>query len=277
MATVTAQMVKELRSKTDMPMMECKAALTQCAGDLEAALEWLRKKHRGKMSERADRSTGEGRIGVYIDAQRGVGSIIELQCETAPVANNDTFIELVDFIANKVADSTEPAPDSGSIRKDADVDRLFTETFGKLRETMNIGSCRRIQGEYLCSYVHHDGKSGVLIALDTEPKSEKNIGGDLCMHALFTRPMAIDRSGIPADRVEKVRNDAIELARADKKPEQIIEKIAEGKVNAFYANSVLTEQLHVKTDEYGKKKIGDCLSEAGVGAVTDIAILRIGG
>lgn len=97
------------------------------------------------------------------------------------------------------------------------------------------------------------------------------------MHALFTRPLSIDRSGVPAADIEKVRTDAIEMAKEAGKPEAIVAKIADGKVNAFYGERVLMEQLHVKTDDYGKKKISDCLKEAGVNAVTDLVIMKIGG
>lgn len=277
MTAITAQMVKDLRERTALPMMECKQALTQCAGDLESALDWLRKKHKGKMEERSGRLTGEGRISVFIDDAGKIGGIVEVQCETTPVAHNDVFIELADFVAKRVANGSEQEPDPEGLRKDAEVDARFTDVFGKLREAMNLKQCRRVTGERLASYIHHDGKSGILLALDAQPQSDKNIGADLCMHTLFMEPLAIDRSGVPAEQVEKVRNDAIEMAREEGKPEQIIVKIADGKVNAFFAERVLMEQLHVKTDDYGKKKIGDILKEAGVNAVTDVAIMRVGG
>jgi len=277
MATITAQMVKDLRGKTDLPMMECKQALTECSGDVETALEWLRKKHKGKMAERADRSTGEGRVAVFIDDAKKVGALIELQCETAPVAKNALFVELADAIVRKVASGSEAAPDADAVRKEAEIDAKFTDVFGRLRETMNLKRCRRLEGAHLASYIHHDGKSGVLLALDAEPKSDKAVAADLCMHSLFTDPVAIDRSGVPADQVEKVRNDAIEMGKTEGKPEQIIEKIAVGKVNAFFGERVLMEQLHVKTDDYGKKaRIGDVLKEAGVNAVTDLVIMKVG-
>lgn len=277
MTAITAQMVKDLRERTALPMMECKQALTQCAGDLESALDWLRKKHKGKMEERSGRLTGEGRISVFVDDAGKIGGIVEVQCETTPVAHNDVFIELADFVAKRVANGSEQEPDPEGLRKDAEVDARFTDVFGKLREAMNLKQCRRVTGERLASYIHHDGKSGILLALDAQPQSDKNIGADLCMHTLFMEPLAIDRSGVPAEQVEKVRNDAIEMAREEGKPEQIIVKIADGKVNAFFAERVLMEQLHVKTDDYGKKKIGDILKEAGVNAVTDVAIMRVGG
>lgn len=277
MATITAQMVKNLREKTDLPMMECKQALTECDGDIESALDWLRKKHKGKLAERSGRATGEGRIAIFIDDTKKVGAIIELQCETAPVAKNEMFVNLADAFARKVAAGDTATPDPEIIRNDAELDAKFTDVYGRLRETMNLTQCRRVTGAYLTSYVHHDGKSGVLMALDQTPESDKNIGADLCMHTLFSMPVAIDREGVPAEQVEKVRNEAREMAVAEGKPEQIVDKIANGKVNAFFAERVLIEQLHVKTDDYGKTKVGKVLEQAGVSAVTDMVIMKVGG
>lgn len=275
--TISAQSVKDLREKTDLPMMECKQALSECNGDMETAIEWLRRKHKGKLADHADRATGEGRIGIYIDDARKAGGIIELQCETAPVAKNKMFVDLAQAFARKVAKGSERSPRPESIRGDPELDRMFTDVFGKLRESMNLARCRRVEGANLSSYVHHDGKSGVLLALDAVPKSDKNIGGDLCMHALFTMPVAVDRAGVSAEQVEKVRKNATELAQVEGKNESITAKIAEGKVNAFYAERVLMEQLHVKTDDYGKMKVADVLKSAGVKAVTDLVILKVGG
>jgi elongation factor Ts len=277
MAAITAQMVKDLREKTDLPMMECKQALTECQGDFEAAVEWLRKKYKGKMVDRSDRATGEGRIATYIDSARNVGAMIELQCETAPVAHNELFVELANAFARKVASGTEREPDPERLRKDPEMDAKFTDVFGRLRESMKLARCRRVTGAYLAAYVHHDGKSGLMIALDATPQSDKNIGADLCMHALFTKPLAIDRSGVPADEIEKVRQAAREAATAEGKPSGVVEKIVEGKVGAFFGERVLLEQLHVKTDDYGKQKVGDILKQAGVNTVTDLVLMRIGG
>ena len=277
MAAVTVQMVKELREKTDLPMMECKQALTECDGDVAASIEWLRKKHKGKLAGRTDRVTGEGRIGVYIADDRKSGAFVEMQCETAPVAKNEVFVELANEFARKVAGQSEASPDPEEVRKDPELDAKFTEVFGKLQENMQLGRCRRVEGEHVAAYVHHDGTSGTLLALDAEPQSDKNVAGDLCMHALFTKPVAIDRAGVPSEKVEQVRAAAIEMGKDEGKPEQIIAKIAEGKVNAFYGQQVLVEQLHVKTDDYGKTKVGAVLKAAGVNAVTDLVIMKLGG
>ncbi len=277
MAEITAQMVKDLRDKTDLPMMECKQALQECKGDLESAMDWLRKKHKGKLAERADRTTGEGRIAVHIDDAKKVGGIIELQCETAPVAKNEMFVDLANAFARKVARGGDESPDPTRLRGDPELDKMFTDVFGRLRETMNLTQCRRVTGAFLSSYVHHDGKSGVLLALSAPPKSDKNIGADLCMHTLFSVPVAVDRKGVPAEQVDKVRREAREMAVNEGKPPQIIDKIADGKVNAFFAERVLVEQFHVKTDDYGKNaKVADVLKAAGVEAVTDMVIMKVG-
>jgi elongation factor Ts len=276
MAEITAKAVKDLRERTDLPMMECKQALTECAGNMEEAIEWLRKKHKGKLADRSDRATGEGRIAVFINPARTVGGIIELQCETAPVAKNEMFVALATAFAKKVAEGSAASPDPEKLRNDKEMDAKFTDVFGRLRESMKLAQCRRIQGAYLASYVHHDGKSGILLALDAAPKSDKNIGADLCMHALFSKPLAVDRASVPAADVDKVRAQAKEVATAEGKPAQIVDKIAEGKVQAFFAERVLVEQLHVKTDDYGKQKVGDVLKAAGVNKVTDLVIMKVG-
>lgn len=219
MAGITAQMVKDLREKTDLPMMDCKNALTETNGDFVAATEWLRKKYKGKMVDRSDRTTGEGRIGVFIDPSRRVGGMVELQCETAPVAKNEEFIALAEAFAKRVALGTVKSPNPAMIRGEPELDRMFTDVFGKLRESMNLTQCRRVEGEFVAAYVHHDGKSGVMLALSAPPKSDKNIAADLCMHTLFSKPLAVDREGIPKDQVDKVREDAraAALAEGDRK------------------------------------------------------------
>ncbi|MHC5112767.1 MAG: translation elongation factor Ts [Planctomycetota bacterium] len=276
MAAITAQMVKDLRHKTDLPMMECKKALTENNGDLDAAMEWLRQKHKGKLAERSDKATGEGRIAIFIDEAGKNGGIVELQCETAPVAKHEMFIELAEAFARKVAEGSDDAPDVEALKGDPTLEKQFTEVFGKMRENMNLTRARKITGAYLASYVHHDGKSGILLALDGTPNSDKAIGADLCMHTMFSMPLAVDRSGVPAEEVEKVRELARNVAKEEGKPDQIVEKIVEGKVNAFYGERVLLEQIHVKTDDYGKAKIGDVLQQAGVNTVTAMEIMKVG-
>lgn len=273
MAELTAGQVMALRKKTGLPMMECKEALTECNGDEAAAIDWLTKKHKGKMEARSDRETGEGRIGVYISPDGKAGGIIELRCETAPVAKNEMFIDLANKIAEAVAKGGEKTPAADSIR--GQVEAQITEVYGKLRETMNIGACHKVTGDALASYVHFDGKSGVLIGLTGKPANAE-VGKNLAMHATSLKPIAANRDGVPASEVEKVREMAKAQAKEEGKPDQIIDKIAEGKVNAFYAEKVLVEQEHVRSDVYGKKKVKDVLAENGVSGVTEMVYLTVG-
>ncbi|MCB9849429.1 MAG: translation elongation factor Ts [Phycisphaerales bacterium] len=274
MAELTAAQVMALRKKTGLPMMECKEALAESNGDEVAAIEWLTKKHKGKMDARSDRETGEGRIGTYISPDGKSGGIIELRCETAPVAKNEMFIDLANNIAKVVAEGSEGSPSADSVK--GAVDTEFTEVYGKLRETMKIGACHKVTGDALTAYVHHDGKSGVLIGMTGTPK-DADVGKQLAMHATSLKPLAANRDGIPADEVEKVRQLAIDQAKDEGKPAQIVEKIAEGKVNAFYAEQVLVEQEHVRSDLYGKKKVKDVLAENGVTGVSQMVYLAVGG
>jgi len=273
MAELTAGQVMALRKKTGLPMMECKEALTECNGDEAAAIEWLSRKHKGKMEARSDRETGEGRVGIYISPDGTTGAICELRCETAPVAKNDMFISLANKIAEVVAKGNEKAPAADSIR--GAVEAQITEVYGKLRETMNIGDCRRVAADALAGYVHFDGKTGVLIGLKGKPK-DADVGKNLAMHATSLRPIAPNRESVPAAEVEKVRQFAIEQAKEEGKPEQIVGKIADGKVNAFYAEKVLVEQEHVRSDVYGKKKVKDVLAEHGVTGVTELVYMTVG-
>jgi len=279
MAEITAADVKALREETGLPMMECKGALTEAGGDKGKAIEILALKHKGKMESRADRETGEGRIAVYIDESGTRGGIVELRCETAPVAKNEVFIDLAVGIARQVVEQEEASPAVDAILAsrlpeggDRSVSDAMTEVYGKLRETMKLASCRRVEGAYLTSYVHHDGKSGVLIALDAKPGDEA-AGLDLCHHATFSRPMAITRDQISAEAIEKVRAQAREIALAEGKPEAIVDKIVEGKVNAYCAENSLMEQEHVKVS---KTKVRDVLKAAGVSAVTDLVFMHVG-
>lgn len=279
MVTITAAQVKSLRGETGLPMMECKSALTEANGDMEQAKVILQKKYKGKMESRAAKVTGEGRVCIHVSEDRKYGAIVDLRCETAPVANTDRFVELAKTVAKSVAmqDDSFLTPQAALALPSIDRDGKtlgdeITDAFGVIRENMKLEGCRRLSGEYLCGYVHHDAKSGVLIALDSAPNPE-SIGTDLCHHVTFADPMAINREDLPAGEIEKVRKLAREIATDASKPAPIIDKIVEGKVNAFCAQNALMEQEHVKVS---KTKVRDVLKAGGVEAVTDLALFKIG-
>ncbi len=279
MAGITAAQVKALREETGMPMMECKTALTDANGNTEEAKNLLQKKFKGKMASRAANVTGEGRVGLCIAEDRKTGAIVDLRCETAPVAKTDQFIALSDGIATSVRaqNNAEPSADetlalASSMTGGRTIGDEITEVFGLLRENIKLHGARRMTGEYLCGYVHHDGKSGVLIVLDATP-TDAQVGVDLCHHVVFSDPMAITRASIPADQIEEIEKLAREMAEGEGKPAAIVDKIAQGKVNAFCAEHALMEQEHVKVS---KTKVGDVLKQAGVGAVVDLCSFKIG-
>jgi elongation factor Ts len=276
MPEITAGLVKSLREKTDLPMMDCKRALEEAGGNMDKAIENLKKQHRGKLETKADRETGEGRIGVLIG--KGVAGIVEVRCETAQVAKSDPFIKLCNDVAAAVANQPDssPSPETVLTTKLSDghtVKDAMGDVFGKVGENMKITRARRITGSCFGSYVHHDGKTGVLVAVEGKP-ANPDVLKDLCQHIAFSKPAGIRREDIPAKQVEEVRELARAVARDEGKPAQIVDKIADGKVNAWFAERVLLEQEHVKVT---KTKVGDVLKQNGVTGVTDMVVMVVGG
>ncbi len=277
---VTAAQVKALREETGLPMMECKSALSETNGDAVAAKELLQKKFKGKMESRAGNVTGEGRVAIFIANGKKIGAIIDLRCETAPVAKTDQFIALAEMMAKAVAnceDENLTVESALALASPATAGRSLqdelTEVFGLLRENIRLDGIRRVCAPYLCGYVHHDGKSGVLIALDAAPNSD-SVGTDLCHHVVFNNPLAITRDEISTDEISKIEQKAREAATSEGKPEQIVDKIVKGKVNAYCADNALMEQEHVKVS---KTSVGDVLKQAGVTAIKEIRLYKLGG
>ncbi len=280
MPDVTAAQVRALRDKTGLPMMECKAALTEAGGDEDAAIELLQKKSKGKLETKSHRETAEGRIGVYVNDDRTAGALVEVRCETPPVAKNEMFAELSNKIAQQVAAGSEETPDPESIVQADSVAEpgktvadLMNDTYARIKENMKLTRCRRLTGENLASYVHFDGSIGVIVAMDAAP-SDPQVAKDLCMHIAFARPLGIKSDDVPQDEVEKVRALAEEVARGEGKPDKIIPKIVEGKVAAFLKEKALMEQEHVKE---AKMTVAKVLEAAGVKAITTMAFMAVGG
>lgn len=279
MASISAAQVMGLRKKTDLPMMDCKAALTEANGDEAAALTILNKKFKGKFDTKADRETTEGTIGVFIDPGAGQAGIVELRCETAQVAKTELFVDLARTLAKLCASRSESDPYAATIMASKipgddskTVNDYFGEVFGKLGENMVLARCRHLTGKFFAEYVHHNGKIGAVVALSSTPSPEST-GRDLCQHVAFSKPLAISREGLPADKIEEVRAAARAAAIEQGKPEQIVDKIAEGKVGAWCSERCLLEQEHVKVT---KTKVADVLKAAGVEHVTDLAVLELG-
>ena len=265
MAGVTAADVKALRDKTGLPMIACKKALVESGGDQEKAIEALRKAGQKTAEKQAGRATKAGRIAVHADADGAVGAIVELRCETAPVANNEEFIQLAEDIAKQLAVGPGAAtPDEllvqPSPRKEGmTLKEQWDELYNRIRENFKFERLKRIEGD--CSgYVHHDGAKGVLLQFEG---GTPEMARDICMHIVAMRPRSLSKDDLDPDVVAKEREILSEQARNEGKPEKIIEKMVEGRMKSFYAEHCLTEQVFVKGEDK-KKTVGKVADEAGM-------------
>ena len=258
MAAITASMVAELRGKTDAPMMECKKALTEADGDLAKAEEILRVKLGNKATKAAARITAEGVVGVNISADGKLGAIIEVNCETDFVAKNDDFLKLtkdcVDLVAGK--NPADVAALSALPLGDGTVESARTALVGKIGENMSFRRFARVEAKgKLFSYIHGGAKIGVLLDL---VGGDEQLGKDLAMHIAASKPKALDASGVPSELLDVERRIAIEKARADNKPEAMLEKIAEGTVQKYLKEVTLLAQVFVKAED-GKQTVEQLL------------------
>ncbi len=262
MAAITASMVAELRAKTDAPMMECKKALTEADGDMGKAEEILRVKLGNKATKAAARITAEGLVAVSISADGKQGAIIEVNCETDFVAKNDEFQALTKTCADLVA-KNNPADAvalSALPMGEGTVESTRTALVGKIGENMSIRRFVRVEAKgRLVSYIHGGAKIGVLLDL---VGGDEQLGKDLAMHIAASKPKALNADGVPAELLETERRIAIEKARADNKPEAMLEKIAEGTVQKYLKDVTLLAQVFVKAED-GKQTIEQLLKAKG--------------
>ena len=263
MVDITAAAVKELRDRTGLPMMDCKRALQEGGGDEEAAIELLRKAGKQTMEKRAGRETSAGRIAVYTDIDAAVGAMIELRCESAPVASNEEFVELAGDIARQLATGPgaasaeellqQPSPGKPS----RTLKERFEELNNRIREVFKLGRIERIDGA--CGgYAHHNGAVGVLLEISG---GDAGLAKDVCMHVAAMRPAAVAKEDLDPEVVNKEREILAEAARKEGKPEKIIDQMVEGRLRNFYAEQCLNEQPFVKDD---KKTVGKIAQEGGM-------------
>jgi elongation factor Ts len=249
MAEITAGMVKELREKTDAPMMECKKALTEAAGDMAKAEEVLRVKLGSKAAKASARVTAEGVVGISIATDAKLGAIVEVNCETDFVAKNDDFLAFARSLAELVArhNPADVAALSGLTLGGVTVDQARTTLVGKIGENMSIRRFARIEAQgKIASYVHGGSKIGVLIDV---VGGDEQMAKDLAMHIAASKPKALKADGVPASLIDTERRIAVEKAREAGKPEAMLEKIAEGSVQKYLKEVTLLGQPFVKDDK----------------------------
>jgi len=280
MAEITAAAVMALREKTGLPMMECKKALQECGGDTGAAVDWLRKQGIKTQALRADRETSCGRLAVHVDLDRGVGAIIELKCESAPVAGSQDFRDLAHDIAATLALGPGAATPQDLLaqRSVAHPGRTLAELkddlFNRMREVFELARIRRIDAP--CGgYTHHDGSKAALVEITgaTAGPRAAEVAKDVAMHVVALAPQAVTKDDLDPAVVAKEREILTEAARREGKPEAIIAKMIEGRLRNFFAQCVLLEQPFVKDD---KQTVGQVVKSAGIG-VRRIENWKLGG
>jgi elongation factor Ts len=247
MAVITAALVKELREKTDAPMMECKKALTEADGDLARAEELLRVKLGSKASKAASRLAADGLIGLYVSDDAKLGAVAEINSETDFVAKNDDFVQFTQDIARLVAEKN-PA-DLAALGElplgEGTVESVRAALIGKIGENISIRRFERVQTEGRVAQYVHGGKIGVLVDLT----GDEALGKDLAMHVAATKPKALDASGVPAADIEAERSVATQKAAESGKPAEIVTKMVEGSVQKFLKEVTLLSQPFVKDDK----------------------------
>jgi elongation factor Ts len=255
MAEISATMVKELREKTGVGMMDCKKALTETNGDVDAAADLLRKKGIAKAAGKGSRVATEGLVGAHVTADGKAGAIVEVNSETDFVARNEAFIALVDnvskFIVDKVTTESGTGEDLASLQSwqaGATVDEVVKEQISKIGEKLDIRRFTRYAAgadSQLGSYIHLGGKIGVLVEL----KGSGNLGDlarDVAMHIAASQPQYIAREDVPSAQVEKEKEILVAQPDLQSKPENVRQKMVEGRIGKYFEQICLLEQPFVK-------------------------------
>ena len=249
MAEITAGMVRELREKTDAPMMECKKALTEASGDLAKAEEILRIKLGNKASKAAGRVAAEGVVGVFSAADGKLAAMIELNCETDFVAKNEEFLAFAADLAQLVATQSpaDPAALSTLNFGDSTVEETRKRLIGKIGENLSIRRFARVQAQgRVARYVHGGAKIGVLIDV---VGGDEQLSRDLAMHVAAAKPVALSREDVPEELIKKERDIAVAKAAGSGKPANIVEKMVDGSVQKYLKEVTLMGQPFVKDDK----------------------------
>jgi len=276
MANISAADVKRLREQTGAGMMDCKNALGEADGDLEAAIELLRLKGAKDVNKRATRTAANGLVAAELDGTTA-GVLVELNCETDFVAKTDPFQQLAAEIASiaiKAGVADRLALLATEAKPGVTVQQLIEEAGASLKEKLELGRFARFEGGYVASYLHRSDAAlpptlGVLVQLDAE---NVEVAKDLAQQVAAMRPLYTTREDVPADVVEKERRIAEQITRDEGKPEQAIPKIVEGRLNSYFKDVVLTEQAFVKEQ---KTTIKQVLASSGV-TVKGFARFQVG-
>ncbi len=256
--TVTASDVKKLRDMTGAGMMDCKKALNESAGDMEKAIENLRKKGQKLSAKRADRDAKEGVVIALVNEDKDKGVVVRLSCETDFVAKNEDFIKLTEQIAQLALDSFVDSKealldqDFGGIK----LGEKITEQIGVIGEKVELADYQKLSAPLVTSYIHMGNKAGVILGLNKNAEGAEEAGKNVSMQVAAMKPIAVDKDDVDASIIDKEIEIGMEQARREGKPEAMLERIATGKLNKFFKENTLLNQAYVKD---GKMSVRDYL------------------
>jgi len=257
--TITAADINKLRQATGAGMLDCRKALTETNGDFEAAIDWLRKQGQKVAAKRSDREAKEGVIIAKTSADHKTGFVVCISCETDFVSRNPEFVAFAQGIAEAaVANNVKSAEELNEVSVNGvKVSDLINDKLASIGEKIGVAKFERIEAAFVASYIHGANRMGVLVGM-TEEAAEA--GKDIAMQIAAMNPLAVDADSIPASTIERERAIVVETMKADPKmagkPDEMIAKIAEGKLNAFFKEQTLLAQAFVKD---GSKTVGDHL------------------
>ncbi|MEM9885868.1 MAG: translation elongation factor Ts [Bacteroidota bacterium] len=278
MGKISAADVKKLRDLTGAGMMDCKKALTEAEGDLDKAIEILRKKGQKLSAKRADREAKEGVVIAKVSDDKTKGVIVKLSCETDFVAKNEDFVKMTESFAN-IALENFPSTKEELLSLSFDGNGItigdkVTEQVGVIGEKLELSAYERVEAAQVAPYVHMGNKAGVLVGLNKATDASFDAGRDVAMQVAAMRPVALDKDNVDPSIIEKEIEIGKEQARQEGKPEAILEKIAKGKLNKFFKDSTLLNQQFVKDS---KKSVKEYLQSVESGlTVTDFKHIELG-
>lgn len=276
MSSISAADVKKLREQTGAGMMDCKKALVEAEGDFEMAIDLLRKKGQKLSAKRAEREAKEGVVLTKISGDGKKGIVVKLSCETDFVSKNEDFVSLTQEFADIAMDTFPSNLEELLSQKygEITVGEKVTEQVGVIGEKIELTDYEKLEADQVVSYVHMGNKAGVLVGLNVASNEAATAGRDVAMQVAAMHPIAVDKDGVDQSIVEKEIEIGKEQARAEGKPEQIIEKIAMGKLNKFFAERTLLNQAFVKDS---KMKVKDYLKSVdGDLTVTEFKHVKLG-
>ena len=273
---ITAQDINKLRQATGAGMMDCRKALTESAGDFEAAIDWLRKQGQKVAAKRSDREAKEGVIIAQTSADKKVGFVVCISCETDFVSKNAEFVAFAQSIADAaVANDVKSAEELNEVViNGAKVSDMINDKLASIGEKIGVAKFERVEAAYVASYIHGANRMGVLVGLN---KEAAEAGRDVAMQIAAMNPLAVDANSIPADVIERERAIIIDTMKEDPKiagkPDEMVAKIAEGKINAFFKENTLLAQAFVKD---GGISVEAYLKSAGDVVVTEFKRVALG-